>query len=378
MNQAENLLKSNNENKKEIESKCLDQLNIKIKRFQGLIIALVAAFFFSLSGVLNRKASIFSGSEQAAIRYFMQMILMLFTAWYHKVNIFGPREQRKLLLSRGILGSIAFISLGFSLKYINPSDTQTLFNTRLVIISILARIFLKEKLTIIHIVCLILTISGVFLISQPSFLIRKMNSTSTEFKNDTTNSSSQSHSIFPLIGFTLGLTSACAASCVAILIKKLSDLEVHYSINVIYSSYAGLPTALAISLIMYLTGVRNVDPSVYDTTEKLAWQIFYGLSSAACACFYQLLITLSNKHENANILALISSSNLFWSFLLQYFLLQISSNLLSLIGAFLIFLAILLSIIMKIIDQSLKRKSPKLKESNFFIRTLKRIIMFKF
>ena len=161
---------------------------------------------------------------------------------------------------------------------------------------------------------------------------------------------------------------------------KLSDLEVHYSINVIYSSYAGLPTALAISVIMYLTGIRNVDSSVYDTTEKLAWQLFYGLSSAACACFYQLLITLSNKHENANILALISSSNLFWSFLLQFFLLQISSNLLSLIGAFLIFLAILLSIIMKIIDQSFKIKSPKIKEtqSNIFIRTLKRIIMFKF
>ena len=363
------------------ENSCISgYIKSKLVRFQGLFTALLGAFFLSLSGILNRKARFVTGSEQSAIRYSMQFFIILFIAYRNKINIFGPKEQRRLLAIRGCCGAFAFISLGFSLKYIDPSDTQALFNTRIIIIALLARIFLKEKLTIIHIVCLVLTICGVIFISQPSFLVDKIEKIKNHtLANSTTHLSNEPTGIYVYIGFTLGLTSAFGASIVAVLIKKLSDLKVHYSINVVYASYIGLPISLTISLIMYLTNVRNVDPSVYDSSEKLAWQIFYSFSSAACSCTHQLLVTVSNRHEDAAKLAIISTTNLFWTFLLQYAFLDIGANLYGVSGAIFIFLAVILSIVFKIIDQKLKSKTSKedvkqVTEENF----LKRIIFFKF
>ena len=241
----------------------------------------------------------------------------------------------------------------------------------------MAAIFLKEKITSIHRICLILTISGVLLIIQPTFLRIEITTLNVTEQTNSTNSNFTNN-----IGITLGLVSALAVSCVAILIKKLSDLNVHYSINVIFSSYIGFPSALIISLVMYLTHVRNVDSVVYDTPEKLMWQIIYSLSSALCGCIYQLLIAVSNKYEftfnfkvsffliyskevdflkfryeDANKLAIISTTSLFWSFLLQYYFLGIASNIYATLGALLISLSAILNIFIKIFDQSRKRKS---------------------
>ena len=333
----------------------MTSLKSKLQHAQGLLIALLAAFFFSLFGILNKKASFVTGSEQSAMRYLMQIILMISIAWHKKLSIFGPREMRVLLLKRGVFGAINFIAFGFSLKYIDPSDTLALYNTRLVIITVLAAIFLKEKLTLIHLVCIVLTISGVFLICQPSFLLVSL----TKFDKSSNQTVKLFHhgsysKLVNYIGIFLGLISAMAISCVAILIKKLSDLNVHYSVSVIYSSYIGLPTSLIISLIMYLTNTRNIDLSVYDTTEKFAWQIFYSLSSAICGCINQILVTMSNKHEDANKLALISTTNLFWSFVLQYLFLGIEANVYGATGALLIITAVLLNFLIKFVGQRLK------------------------
>ena len=321
----------------------------KLHAFQGLLIASIAAFFFSLFGILNKKASFVTGSEQSAVRYLMQMILMIIVASCNKVNILGPKELRFQLIKRGVCGAISFISFGFSLKFIDPSDTNSLYNTRLVFISILAAVFLKEKLTFIHICCVILTISGVILICQPSFLTIYL----IKLKNSTTNSTKiqLETNLTNYIGIALGLVSAVAASCAAIYIKKLSDSNVHYSINVIFSSYIGFPTALIISLFMYFANVRNVDPNDYNTTEKLVWQIFYSLSSAICGCIHQMLVAISNRYEDANKLAIVNTTNLFWSFVLQYLFLHIDANIYGISGSLLISLAVILNIIIKIFRQ---------------------------
>jgi drug/metabolite transporter (DMT)-like permease len=145
----------------------------RAKKLRGILIGLAGAFFLALSSILNRKATFVTGSEQIIVRYLMQLTFMLMTAYYNKVNIFGLREHRKRLLACGTALALAGISLNLSVKYIDPSDTEALHSTRLVMISILARIFLKEKLTIVDILCLILTLAGVLFITQPSFLVQK-------------------------------------------------------------------------------------------------------------------------------------------------------------------------------------------------------------
>ena len=53
---------------------------------------------------------------------------------------------------------------------LTPSDAAALGNTSIIFTAVLARIFLKEQLGVIHFVAITLTITGVIFISKPSFL----------------------------------------------------------------------------------------------------------------------------------------------------------------------------------------------------------------
>jgi drug/metabolite transporter (DMT)-like permease len=102
----------------------LDRFIEKFDRLKGILLGILAAFFFALFGIFNRKASFVTGSEQSSFRYLIQIVLMIIIANYNNVSILGPKEHRKLLLVRGLFGAVNFISFGFSLKYIDPSDSQ--------------------------------------------------------------------------------------------------------------------------------------------------------------------------------------------------------------------------------------------------------------
>jgi drug/metabolite transporter (DMT)-like permease len=331
-----------------------------IKSSRGILIGVIGAFFFALFAFFNKQATFTTGPEQSALRYFIQFLLMSIlvkcnTTTTHQDNhgLLGPKEHRKLLLIRGTFGAISFISIGLSIKYIDESTSQALFNARLVLIPVIAAVYLKEKLKFINIICFILTLIGVVLICQPSFQINKIPSNDNNIPV-----------YIEYIGICMGLVACIAASCVAILLKKLTNLKVHYSINVIYSSYMGFPTALAISLFMYAFNMRQIDPSVYDTNEKLLKQIVFSLTSALCGCMNQILVAISNKYENANKLALVSTSNLLWSYVLEYVFHKFftsdnsyTMNVYATSGALFIFLACVASIIANIYDEKRVYKS---------------------
>jgi drug/metabolite transporter (DMT)-like permease len=262
-----------------------------------------AAFFYALFAFFNKQASFITGPEQSTC-------------------------------------------IGLSIKYIDESTSQALINARIVIIPIIAAFYLKEKLTFINVICFILTIIGVVIICQPSFQTNKIPS------------NNNNPVYIEYIGISMGLVSCIGISCVAILHKKLTNLKVHFSINVIYTSFIGLPTALIISLFMYAFNMRQIDPSVYDTSEKLIKQIFYSAASALCGCLNQILVPISNKYENANKLALVSTSNLLWSYVLEYVFHKFftsdnsyTMNIYATIGALFIFFACIISIIGNIYNE---------------------------
>jgi drug/metabolite transporter (DMT)-like permease len=131
-----------------------------IRNYYGIALALMSALFLSLSVIFFKKAKFFSGSDQATVRYAIQLIIMVSVARYRQLKLFGAKEQRKLLIIRGIFGMCGLIFLHFSIKLIDPSDSASLLHTNVIIISILARLFLGEKLTVAHIISIIATVAG--------------------------------------------------------------------------------------------------------------------------------------------------------------------------------------------------------------------------
>ena len=130
--------------------------------YKGIVIAFFSAFFLSLSNIFIKKAQLFSGTEQTAIRYTMQLIVSLSIALYNRENIFGPPDKRKMLIIRGILGTFGLTTLHLAVKFINPSDAVAIFHTNVILVSFIARFTLNEKFSFFHVVALFMAVSGTF------------------------------------------------------------------------------------------------------------------------------------------------------------------------------------------------------------------------
>jgi drug/metabolite transporter (DMT)-like permease len=351
------------------------------KSLWGITSAILSAFFLSLSNVFIKKTQLFSATEQTAIRYIIQAVIMLSVAIYLRLNIFGKKSDRKLLALRGIFGTIGLTTLHISVKLINPSDAVSLFHTNVIFVFILARILLKEKFNIIHILALVFAVTGVFLISQPSFLFKKestlMNSSSSSLNVTSVNQSTSSSSFMYFLGVGIAMLGAFFSSAVAVLLKKLNDQKAHYSVAIAYAAYFGLPFTLLLSLLSYLFGIEKTNKlEHFKTAPALAWQIGFSLLSAFSGVLSQVLFNLALKYEEASKVSIIRSTDLFFIFILQvllfhfkcclfavqivtyilyfklkFFILDIYSNLFSLIGAVLIFTASVLIMVYKLVEK---------------------------
>ena len=149
---------------------CLGKLDQKCLSFKGYTFGIVSALFFCLSQILMRYTKWLSGSDHSLVRYATTIVIMLTIIKYKNLNLWGPREQRCLLMFRGFIGSCALLTMSFAFMLLNPSDSTTLSHTSMIITGILARIVLKEKLTIAHFIALILTVVGIVFISKPTIL----------------------------------------------------------------------------------------------------------------------------------------------------------------------------------------------------------------
>ena len=144
-----------------------------VRRYYGLFLALLAAFFQALSNTLIKNAKFLYGSEQAMLRCLIQFAVMMSIIRCKHLSIFTSmsKEQRRLLVARGLLGGFGLICHHMAAKLIDPSDSLALFNTSVVIIAVLSRFALGEKFSILQLFALALCCLGVLLISQPSFLV---------------------------------------------------------------------------------------------------------------------------------------------------------------------------------------------------------------
>jgi uncharacterized membrane protein len=151
------------------EKKKMTKLEM-IRHMRGFIYVVVYALFFALSGIFIKRAYLLAGSDNSVIRYVLQLITMFALTKLKGISCFGPKEQWCLLSLRGFIGQLSVMALHFSLTLIAPSDTIAITNSSLIVASVLAWLFLKEKLTVAHIVAVVFTITGVVLISQPTFI----------------------------------------------------------------------------------------------------------------------------------------------------------------------------------------------------------------
>lgn len=172
------------------------------------------------------------------------------------------------------------------------------------------------------------------------------------------------------MGLGLALLAACFIAYSTILLKRLNNLKVHFSICIIYPTFVGIPLATIISLVFSQLGfVNRPEEILNDGLYGLLWQIAFLVLSCLGSLLNQLFVNIGLKYEDAAKFSIIRTSDLLFTFILQIIILNIYSNVWSIIGALLILISTILVIFYKIID---KRRGKKREESIW-----KRFIFYK-
>jgi drug/metabolite transporter (DMT)-like permease len=356
----------------------------KIINYRGLFYAALSAFFSSLTHIILRRCVYFHGSDQALIRYIIQLTVVSFFHFCYeqkstveKKNAQKIQTARKLLIIRGVFGAIGILAVAFSIKLINPSDTIAILSCKVILISICSKLFLKEKHSIIHIISICMAILGVLLISQPNFLIDlfrdKLNS--TVYATTLANFSSYTVSNSQIIGVSLAVLAAISVTVIYTITKKICENDIQVSVIMLYASYFGVPATLFVSIIMHSFSFEQYKAGLvrFETLE-LALQVTLTISAGLLEVASQMFTNLALKHEDASKIALVKSNELFLTTIFQYFFLGIVANFFSKIGCLLIFSSVCMVLVHKIFDQRLKRAKKDNQKLNFF----QKVIFFKF
>lgn len=155
------------------------------------------------------------------------------------------------------------------------------------------------------------------------------------------------------------MLGASLSALVVIVLKKLADSKVHYSIATIYASYFGGPVTLIMSTTFLLTGITKKDPSMLDDIPSFTLQVFYSLASGVLGTLSQITKNIALKHEDVSKIAIVRSTSVFFAYLFQYIWLGIRTNVYSGVGAFLIVAGVVLVLIYKILEKNLNLRDDK-------------------
>lgn len=201
---------------------------------------------------------------------------------------------------------------------------------------IFAAIFLKEKILCIHIIALILGISGVMLITQPPFLFSK------ELHAED----------YSFIGVGLSLCASFVNGFAFLVLRKLKNIKATYSV------YAYSVGAMVGSLFMGAldrNSWKAIDFSSWYQPTLLFTLGFFGFSG-------QYLKTKAIQYIPAGIASLIRSTDVLFGYILQMIFFHKVPNKLTIVGAICVALPIILISWTKLQKSRKKQQQEVLKQ----------------
>jgi drug/metabolite transporter (DMT)-like permease len=135
----------------------------------GIRAMAIGAFWFSIMGLLVKIAGRRLGSMEIVL--FRGVITLGLSWWALKQLKISPwGTQRRLLVVRGTLGSIALTCFFYSILHLPLGEATLIQNMNPVFATVLAAVILKEHLRVPEVLCLVTSLVGVVFIAQPAVL----------------------------------------------------------------------------------------------------------------------------------------------------------------------------------------------------------------
>lgn len=193
----------------------------------GLRYMALSALFFSVMGALVKLAGETLPSQE--IVFFRSLLVLIFAyVTLRRLDISAWGENKKWLVIRGTTGFIALSCFYYSVTHLPLADATVIMYTNPVFTGILAAVFLGESLTKIEVGGVGLSIVGVVLIAQPSFL----------FAGD---------SRLELATVGIALAGAIFAAISYVIVRQLRETE-HPMVVVFYFPLIATPASIPLAI----------------------------------------------------------------------------------------------------------------------------------
>ncbi|NOI24627.1 DMT family transporter [Vibrio mediterranei] len=266
-----------------------------------MTLALVSTALFTAVGVIVRLLSDSIGVFQILLFRQLVFLVLLMPAIVIKFASLRQPTHLKLHTFR-ILGAFTALSIGFVVVSAIPLANATALGfTQVLFVALLARLFLRETLSMSRILTLILGFAGVMLIVQPSF-------------DDTS------------LGYiVLGIVASMGAAIAAICVRRIAQLESKLALLAYQALFVGL-----------LALVPSTLDWVWPSWNELLLLVSVGVISSIAQWFG----VSAYKYGAANVVSNVEYVKIIYAMGIGYLLFAETPNQLAMIGVVLLFLSI--------------------------------------
>ncbi len=137
---------------------------------KGILLMLLSALLFSaMQVIINLTGERVPLMEQVFFRNIVSLVMCYIIIRRHGLSMFGERKYQPWLFTRSVFGLLGLVSLFYAASRAAQADVTILSKLSPFLITLLAFLFLKEKIAKIQIPALIIAFGGAFLVANPSF-----------------------------------------------------------------------------------------------------------------------------------------------------------------------------------------------------------------
>lgn len=259
---------------------------------KAVLYMLLSALFFSFMAAMVKLSGDIPVFEKVFFRNLISLFVALGALKNNSGSIFGKKENQKYLIARALLGLTGVFFYFYSISKLNLADSAMLNKLSPFFVTIFAVMFLKEKLTPIKVISMIVVFLGALLVIKPQWDL----------------------SVVPAIA---GFLSAAFAGGAYTLVRFLKNKENPATI-VFYFSFVSVIGTLPFMLVNF----------VIPTKIQFIYLVLTGVFAAVA----QFALTYSYKYAPASEVAIYNYVNIVFSAIIGFFIWNEIPDILSIIG----------------------------------------------
>lgn len=274
----------------------------------GIRDMIVAAFFFSVMGVLVKAL----GSRLASteIVFFRSLVAFVLSYWaLRRIGVNPWGNDTKFLILRGLLGFGALSCFFYALTKLTLADAMVIQFTNPIFATLLAAVWLRERIGPRELFAAVLSLAGVVLIARPPFLFGELVDPPDP------------------LAVALAILGSIGAAVVYVIIRKLRTTD-HHLVIVFYFPLIGLP----LSVPTMLPSFRM--PTLFELGMLIAMGV--------CVQIAQIHMTRGLHREPAGRATAVSYVQVVFAFLWGVLFFNERPPLLSVAGATLILIGVII------------------------------------